>query len=65
MCSMLVPSLCQVSPRGPTLNAAVAFRVQAKYKQLILALGNVRNYRLVTSVLAGTTTPADLATKVC
>lgn len=37
---------------------------QAKYKQLLLSLGNVRNYRLVASVLAGSTTPADLATKV-
>ncbi|CAM9232886.1 unnamed protein product, partial [Hapterophycus canaliculatus] len=36
---------------------------KAKYKQLMLALGNVRNYRLVASVLAGSTTPADLATK--
>lgn len=37
---------------------------QAKYKQLLLSLGNVRNDRLAQSVLAGTTTPADLATKV-
>lgn len=37
---------------------------QAKYKQLLLSLGNVRNYRLVASVLAGNTTPVDLATKV-
>lgn len=36
---------------------------QAKYKQLLLSLGNVRNYRLIASVLAGTTTPTDLATK--
>ncbi|CAM9255693.1 unnamed protein product [Ectocarpus fasciculatus] len=36
---------------------------KAKYKQLLLSLGNVRNYRLVASVLAGNTTPVDLATK--
>lgn len=41
------------------------FGPQAKYKQLLLSLGNVRNYRLVASVLAGNTTPVDLATKVC
>lgn len=40
------------------------FLPQAKYKQLLLSLGNVRNYRLIASVLAGTTTPIDLATKV-
>ncbi|CAM9435846.1 unnamed protein product [Ectocarpus sp. 4 AP-2014] len=36
---------------------------KAKYKQLLLSLGNVRNYRLVASVLAGNTTPVHLATK--
>eukprot|EP00903_Cladosiphon_okamuranus_P005493 g5476.t1 len=36
---------------------------KAKYKQLLLSLGNVRNYRLVASVLAGNTSPIDLATK--